>query len=70
MSYKDKFGSFFGRVNDDGNVIVFHDSGETATQLDADAWPVGSHLSARYEHATGIVLTRADADRLNIAVEA
>jgi hypothetical protein len=70
MTYSDKFGTFIGRINDQGNVNVFHlGEGDPATQLDASVYPVGSKQSARYEHPGGIVLTRADADKLGIEIE-
>lgn len=71
MGYKDKHGSFFGRINADGNVSVLHtEDGAQATRLDASVYPVGSEQSARYEHAEGIVLSKADADKLGIEIEA
>lgn len=69
MSYSDKFGNFFGRVNESGNVAVFHDSGESATRLDANVYPVGSSLSAKYEHPEGIVITKDDAAKLGIEID-
>lgn len=71
MSYQDKFGSFFGRINADGDVNVLHvGDGEFATRLDASVYPVGSDVSARYEHPNGIVLTAEDASKLGIDIEA
>lgn len=67
--YTDQYGSFFGRLNEDGNVIVLHETGEAATRLDANVYPVGSQLSARNEHAAGIVLSREDAARLGLGIE-
>jgi hypothetical protein len=70
MSYSDKHGEFFGRLDEAGNVCTLHASdGLPATRLDASVYPVGSQLSARYEHAEGIVLERADADRHGIEIE-
>lgn len=70
MSYADKHGSFFGRINEDGNVDVLHaEDGMAATRLDASVYPVGSDVSARYEHPAGIVLTRDDAAKLAIDIE-
>ena len=68
MAYSDKYGEFFGRVNDDGDVIVLHVSdGSPATRLDANVYPVGFCVtSARYEHPEGIVLTIADAEALDL----
>lgn len=71
MSYQDKFGSFFGRINADGNVIVLHsEDGEAATRLDASVYPIGSEQSARYEHASGIVLSKDDAAKIGLEIEA
>jgi len=67
--YADKFGSFFGRLNEDGNVCVFHDNGERATRLDADVYPVGSEFSVKYEHSLGITITKQDADKIGIEIE-
>tara|TARA_R100000656_G_scaffold124957_2_gene104573 strand:- start:744 stop:950 length:207 start_codon:yes stop_codon:yes gene_type:complete len=59
----------FYRVNENGNAVVFHDSGEAVTKIDANVYPVDSDLSARYEHASGIVLTVADAEKIGIKAE-
>ena len=68
--YADKYGSFFGRYDDDGNVIVLHiKDGTEATELDASVYPVGSELSARYEHPEGITLRPHDAEKLGIEIE-
>ncbi len=70
MTYSDKHGEFFGRINQDGNVDVLHVAdGAAATRLDASVYPVGSDVSARYEHPDGIVLTRDDAAKLGIEIE-
>lgn len=83
MAYSDKHGEFFGRLDESGNVAVLHvEDGLPATRLDASVYPVlyredddgntttrTSQLSARYEHAAGIILTRGDADRLGIEIE-
>ena len=69
MAYTDQHGEFFGRTNENGNVDVLHADGSAATRLDASVYPVGSDVSARYEHPAGIVLTRADADRLGLEIE-
>lgn len=69
-TYSDKHGEFFGRINEDGNVDVLHvEDGSAATRLDASVYPVGSDVSARYEHPAGIVLTRDDATKLGIEIE-
>jgi hypothetical protein len=59
----------FYRINDDGNAIILHENGEMVTRIDANVYPVGSDLSARYEHPEGIVLTVEDAEKLGIEVE-
>jgi len=70
MTYTDKFGSFFGRINSNGNVDVLHvEDGEAARRLDASVYPVDSELSARYEHADGIELSVVDAEKLGIEIE-
>lgn len=56
----------FGRPTDEGHVRLFHSDGEVVTQLNATVWPVGSDLSARYEHPEGIVLTRDDARKIGV----
>jgi hypothetical protein len=82
--YSDKYGQFFGRLDERGNVTVLHvEDGLPATRLDASVYPViadatddgelanwrSSSLSARYEFPEGIVLSRADADKLGIEIE-
>lgn len=62
--------NLIGRINENGDVYVLDAAtGESITRIDANVYPVGSDLSARYEHADGIVLTRADAERLGVRVE-
>lgn len=61
--------TMFGRINAAGDVDVFEESGEVATRLDADVFPVGSSLSARYEHPAGITITRADAELLGLPID-
>lgn len=60
--------SFFGIMrSEDRNIQILHVlDGLAATRIDADVYPVGSNLSARYEHASGIVLTPEDAEKLGI----
>ena len=70
MDYSDKYGTFFGRLTDEGDVAVCHVSdGSAATRLDASVYPSGSSQSTRYEHPAGIVLSVADAARLGIVIE-
>jgi hypothetical protein len=60
----------FGRINENGDVAVLYvESGEAVTRLDANVYPVGSTLSARYEHPAGIVISRSDAKRLGLYIE-
>ena len=61
--------TLFGRINENGNVTVFEADGSTATRIDANVYPVGSNLSARYEHADGIELTVADAEKIGLMIE-
>ncbi len=83
MTYSDCYGEFFGRLDNNGNVIVLHvEDGSQATQLDASVysmvrfegqdgtsyWHEGD-VSARYDHADGIVLSRRAADYLGIEIE-
>lgn len=70
LRYRDQYGEFFGRLNDDGNVDVLHvESGEAATRLDADVYPIGADLSARYEHPQGIVLSCEDARTIGLRID-
>lgn len=68
--YSDKYGTFFGWKNADGNVDIVHvGSQSAATRLDATVTPVGSELSARYEHPNGITLTPLQCEKLGIEIE-
>ena len=70
MTYTDRYGTFFGRLDAEGNVVVLHvEDGLPTTRLDASVYPVGSELSARYEHPEGIVLSQKDAAALGIEIE-
>ncbi len=80
MSYRDKYGEFFGRYDAHGNVMVMHvEDGSPATRLDASVYPVQylgenactrtGDLSARYEHPNGITLTPEDAACLDLEIE-
>ena len=62
--------NMFYRVNADGNaeILDFID-GSWITRIDASVYPIGSSLSARYEHPEGIVLTIADAELIGIRPE-
>lgn len=59
----------FYRTNTNGNAVVLNDDGTAVTRIDADVYPVGSNLSARYEHAEGVVLTVEDAEKIGIEAE-
>lgn len=62
--------SLIGRINENGDVAVFDaDNGAAATRIDANVYPVGSSVSARYEHADGIVLSRDDAAKIGLEIE-
>lgn len=62
--------NLFYRLNDQGNaVILYADTGEAVTRIEANIYPVGSNLSAAYEHPEGIVLSVADAERIGIRSE-
>lgn len=58
----------FGRIDTDGNVaVLMSNDGSCATRIDANVYPVGSTLSARYEHPEGIIISLVDA--INIGLE-
>jgi len=59
----------FARKNENGNYAILDNEGYAITKLDANVYPVGSNLSARYEHPEGIELTEADVKKLNIDIE-
>ena len=60
----------FGRMTSQGTIAVFEDDGGRATRMEGwILYPVGSSLSAEYEHAEGIVLTVADAERIGLPIE-
>jgi hypothetical protein len=62
--------NLFYRKNDEGNAVVLNVvDGSAVTRIDANVYPVGSELSARYEHPEGIVLTVADAKKIGIEEE-
>lgn len=61
--------NMFYRKNADGNAVVFHASGEAVTRIDANVYPVGVSVSAKYEHPEGIVLTLGDAEKIGIKPE-
>jgi len=59
----------FYQLDEDGNAVIFENDGAIATRIDANVYPVGSDLSARYEHPEGIILTVEDAQKLGIEEE-
>lgn len=71
MAYSDQHGEFFGRTDENGNVAVLHASGEAATRMDCSLYAVDSDgsKSVRYEHPEGIVISRADAEKIGLEVE-
>lgn len=60
----------FGRINNQGNVDLFDMSGDAATRVDANIYPVGSSVSARYEHPEGITISKQDAERIGVQIDA
>ena len=60
----------FGRRVDAYTVAVLYVAdGSAVTRIDATIYPVGSGLSARHEHATGIVLHNDDAALIGLEIE-
>ena len=57
------------RVSYDKFYIFYAETGEAVTRIDANVYPIGSELSARYEHPRGIYLTESDVRRLKIEIE-
>ena len=61
---------YFGRINENGNVDVFNNDGDSATRLDIHTlYPVGSSLSTSYEHCDGIELSISDFNKTGIELE-
>jgi hypothetical protein len=71
MAYSDTYCEFFGRIDENGNVAVFHNDGEAATRMDCSLYAVDSDgsQSVRYEHPEGIIITRADAEKIGLEIE-
>jgi len=67
--YQDQHGEFFGRINEEGNVVVLHADGSAATRMDCSVYPIGSDVSARYEHPAGITISQEDAKRIGLDIE-
>lgn len=65
----------FGRINNSGTVdVLFRDTGEAVTRLDADAYVSNPNAEAEWshcknEHAKGIELTLDTARALGIEIE-
>ena len=69
-TYSDDTDGIFYRINEDGNAYILYISdGVAVTSLDENVYPVDSDLSARYDHASGIVLTIDDAKSVGIPHE-
>jgi len=68
---ENKITEMFGRINDDGDVVMMHaESGELVTRYaDLLLWPVGSHLSSHYEHPRGIAITLDVANAIGLEIE-
>ena len=65
-----KYADFFYRLNEQGHAVILHsDDGSSVRKIDANVYPIGSSLSARYEHPEGIILTVADAKKIGIMEE-
>lgn len=58
----------FGRAVENG-VAVFEADGSVATRIDANIYPVGSSLGARYEHPEGIIISVEDAEKIGLEIE-
>jgi hypothetical protein len=64
--------SIFGRINSDGNIDVLHETGECVTRFDdsiTGVYPVGSDITANYEHPNGITLSKEDAVKIGLSIE-
>lgn len=60
----------FYRTNETGNAVILNaEDGSAVTRIDASVYPIGSSVSARYEHASGIILTVSDAETIGISAE-
>ena len=69
-TYRDDIDEMFYRINEDGNaVILYSTDGSAVRRLDENVYPIGSELSARYEHPEGIVLSVSDAKAIGIPEE-
>ena len=69
-TYRDDIDEMFYRINEDGNAVILYSAdGSAVCRLDEDVYPIGSELSARYEHPEGIVLSVSDAKAIGIPEE-
>ena len=59
----------FYRLNEKGNAAIFNDAGTVVTSMAANVYPVGSDVSARYDHPGGIVLSVSDAYAAGVSKE-
>lgn len=70
---KNQGDEIFGRKNDNGNIdVLYAHDGERVTQFDEDlplVYPVGSDLSAFYEHANGVEISQEDAKKIGLDVD-
>jgi hypothetical protein len=65
-----EFEDMIYRLDENENAkILYRESGECVTRIDANVYPIGANLSTRYEHPRGIILTVADAEKLGICPE-
>jgi len=70
MTIETNTSEMFYRVNDAGNAVILHaEGGHVITKIDASVYPIGSDVSARYEHPAGIVLSISDAESIGIVAE-
>jgi hypothetical protein len=58
----------YGEYDEDMNVRLFYEDGVSVNRLDDVVYPVGSNVSALYEHPEGIVLSKSDAEKLKIEI--
>lgn len=64
-----KVNQMFGLTNQDGTVSVFNNDGSVATRIDANVYPLGSHLCAKWEHPAGIALTMDDCAAIGLHID-
>ncbi len=67
--YRDDLGWIFAnRVKFGQYAILYSENGAPVTRLDEDVHPIDSEFGARYEHPAGILLSRADVDKVGIPI--